>query len=923
MASPLAQLDPDLVQAELVDIVRRLLREMGRAELASLVSANSHLTRELGLGSLELAELVLECEQRFNLKLQGQLLEELETPAAWAQRISEQLKEQPLRPAYRLPAPPSEILPEPRSARTLVEVLVQHAEADPGRVHAHVLEDSAGVPLTYGELYEQATAIAGALAEAGLERNDPVGILLPNSADFLCAFLGTQIAGGIPLPLHPPTRPAQLEDYVRRQIAVLRRVDIRVLICPRELRPIVQIFRANLPHLLGVFQPEQLRRTKARLAPGTIRPSELAVLQLTSGTTADPKVVVLRHEQVLTNLRGIGEVIGVRPDDVLVSWLPLYSDLGLIGCWLFSFYYAVPMSLLSPLEVLQHPERWLWAIHESRGTLSAAPNFAYDLCTRRIPAWALEGLDLSTWRVAVNGAEPVLPETIDRFIERFRRYGFRAEAMVPAYGLAEATVALTMPPVGRPPVRDRVRRDRFEKDGVAEPATPSDSTAIQFVCLGRPVAGQEIRIVDEHGHPLPERHVGRLVFRGPCTMDGYYRDPEMTRAATEPDGWIHTGDYGYIADGEFYFTGRSKDILLKSGRAVSPFEVEAALGELPGVLPGSAVLFTAPEAVTGTELLVTVAETRAIDLADLRRIEAEIARLVESWLGMPPDRIQLLEPQTLPRTPTGKIRRNDIRTLWLKGKLRAVRRPPWLQLMRLWAENLLPLTRLGLARLRWNFTDLARRVGVAVVAYTLGTWVRWRRSYRLVRAATRWLLRAKGVRFRVYGEERIPHSGALLVANRAGALDPLVLCAGLPMTPRFADLSALYGLEPPLRYLLAPLVVEFPDPERARPAGKLRLYLREAFRRGQLIVGFPDNPPGTQPAISAFHLDLFRAAIEAQVPIYPVMVKDRPGRRHPSDPQRPSRVAMAVVREPVPVSRDEDPRCIRERVRKALGGRHA
>ena len=924
MATATAQLRASAVEAEVLEIIRGLLRETGKAELAESVTRNSSFERDLGLGDPDLVELILRCEERLEVELPDRIAEEADTPAAWVKAILEGGREAEIKSVYRIPPPPLDALSEPVTAKTLVEALVRHAEADPGRVQIHLLEEDSGEGITYGRLYEEASAVAAGLAEHGLCRNETVGIMLPTSAEFFFAFFGVMLAGGIPVPVYPPTRPDRIEDYVRRQIEMLRSTGIRFLISFARIKPVVQILRVNLPSLADVTTVETLRQARGRLGAGSVKTAETAVLQFTSGSTGIPKAVALSHTNVLSNIRAIGAAVEVRPGDALVSWLPLYSDLGLIGCWLLSLYYAIPFTAVSPLEFLQRPERWLWAIHRSRGTLSAGPNFAYELCARRIPAWALEGIDLSCWRVAVNAGEPVLPETVDRFSRRFARYGLPAEAMMPCYGLAEASVALTMSPAGRLPLRERVRRTEFETQGKAVPAAPDDTSALCFFSVGRPIEGQEIRLVDEHGKEAPERTVGRLLFRSRTMMAAYYRNPEATAAAVRADGWFDSGDFGYLSGGEFYFTGRATDAIVKAGRSMSPLDVEAALGSLPGVVPGSVVALGVPDPSTGAEQLVVVAETPANNQEDFRRIEAEIVRVVDDSLGMPPDRVQLVEPGCLPRTSNGKIRRNEIRALYQKGKLRTGSRPPWLQIVRLRWENLGALIGLGIRRVSSSAAELSTVVSAAAVAWAGGIWVRIARRPAAVRAACGRILRLHGRRFSAQGTELLEKGqSAVLVANRSGVLDPLVAVATLPGEIRFADATALNGLSRPLAFLLKPLVAG-PDHERAVPrAGVLRRRVASVLEKPGVVVVFPDSPAGTPVLRSRYRLDPFQAAVEMGASLHPMAIRERAQPQPPGERVRVRKVTKVIVREPVEEPGAVNFFALRDKVREAIGEYHA
>ncbi len=924
MAAPTTPIEAAAIEHQVLDVVRDLLEERRRLVAPGTVSLHSHLQRDLGLGRLDLIELTARCEAFFEIALPSDIAMEGETPAAWvdAIRAGEPAAEAPR--TYHISPPRADALGEPSGARSLIDAMVHHAEADPGRVHIHLLEGDSGQGITYGRLYDEASAVAAGLADQGLERNETVAIMLPSTADFFYAFFGVILAGGIPVPVYPPTRPDRIEEYVRRQIVVLRRAAVRFLITFPEVRPVVQILRVNLPTLVEVTNVNDLRHTRARLGAGSVRLADHAVLQFTSGSTGDPKAVALSHEAVLANIRGIGRAVEVRPGDALVTWLPLYSDLGLIGCWLFAMYWSAPITVLSPLDFLQRPERWLRAIHETRGTLSAGPNFAYELCTRRIPASALEGIDLSSWRVAVNAGEPVLVETVDRFTRRFSDFGFRSEAMLPCFGLSESTVALTVPPPGRLPVRDRIDRGEFERNGRAVPASTEDPSPLTFFSTGEPIEGQRIRLVDDEDRDVGERILGRLLFRGRSTMTGYFRNPQATRTVVREDGWLDSGDYGYLAGGEFFFTGRSREAIVKAGRSVHPFDVETAVGAVAGVLSNSAVAFGAPDSTTGAERLIVTAETRATSQEDFRRIEAEIVRVVDEYLGMPPDRVQLVEPGCLPRTQNGKLRRNEIRALYESGRLRTVSRPPWRQLVRLRWENLGSLFGLSLKRTRLAAGRNLTGSAVASIARVVGAWTRLSGNKCCIRPACRWILGLFAQRYSVQGQDW-PANGlpTLYVANRSGTWDPLIVAAAFPDGVRFADVAAINGLPPAVAWLMRPLVLGHEERQTVPMAGELRHRIHTAFEHGLSVVAFPENQAGEPVSRTRFRLDPFQAALETGTPIHPTAVRRRTLPQTQVEHVRVRRVTLVVVREAVETGGGATVRELRDRVREAIGEYHA
>ncbi len=510
----------------MLTVVRELLSELGAHQTAQQVRANSSLERELGLGSLERVELLVRVESRFRVRLPDDFAQRAESVADWIAAVSGGASST----ASRYPIhQPGDATPAPESAASFTDILRGRAQAHPERVQIHLLEEDGGQEISYGQLLERASLVAAGLRAAGLKREETVAIMLPTGSDFFYAFFGVMLAGGIAVPIYPPARANQIEDYVNRQVLILGNAAVRFLISFDQVRAAAQIMRLKLPSLLGVTTVAALiERGRGAAVPGDA-PADTFFIQYTSGSTGNPKGVVLSHSNVLANVRGIGWAVQARPDDAVVSWLPLYHDMGLIGSWLFSVYHGFPITVMSPLAFLSRPERWLWALSDSGGTLCPAPNFSYELCARKISDEALAGVDLSRWRVAINAGEAVLPDTLERFAARFAPYGFRPEAYVPCYGLAESSVALTFPPVNRRPVIDTILRDTFEKEGRAVPASSAKEAAggdavLRFVANGRALPGHEVRLVDDQNQDVPERVQGRVWFRGPSKTDGYFRN---------------------------------------------------------------------------------------------------------------------------------------------------------------------------------------------------------------------------------------------------------------------------------------------------------------------------------------------------------------------------------------------------------------
>src|SRR5438445_8540419 len=529
MATPGIQFEKTDVTERVLEVIRELLVELGSEGALASLSGQAHLDRDLGLGSLERVELLARLESAFHVRLPDRAVSEANTPddliaelvranangGAAAEAFSgvrAAVTTQAMRAAARGSAAAGRGV---EAAETLLDVLRYRARFDAERPHLIVQDDEGtSVTLTFAQLYEGAQTVAAELAQRGVAPGDTVGVMLPTSQEFFLSFAGILLAGAIPVPIYPPFRADQIEEYAERQTAILQNAEARLLVTFRRAEAVARLLKPRVKSLAGVVDAAELAESgageKQPVAPGALpvnltgrraarKADDIAFLQYTSGSTGEPKGVVLTHANLLANIRAISEAVEVNSADVGVSWLPLYHDMGLIGAWLTPLYNGLPLAVMSPMAFLTRPERWLWAFHQHRGTLAAAPNFAYELCVRKIADRDIEGLDLSSWRAALNGAEPVNPETLERFTQRFAPYGFRRESLLPVYGLAEASLAVTLPPLGRPPRVDRIDRATFEREGRAVPVAPDaprdDPNVTSFVSVGRPVPGHEVRLV--------------------------------------------------------------------------------------------------------------------------------------------------------------------------------------------------------------------------------------------------------------------------------------------------------------------------------------------------------------------------------------------------------------------------------------------
>jgi 1-acyl-sn-glycerol-3-phosphate acyltransferase len=858
--------------AQLTGIARTLHRELHpRGRGAARLGLGSSLERDWGFDSLSRGELLLRVERAFGVHLPESLLGQAETlqdllAALERAEAAPKSFDAGLRPALA----EATAEPAPIDAPTLTAVLDWHVERHPHRVHVvHWHGDGTETTLTYGELAERSRAVARGLRQAGVQPGDRVAIMLPTGADFFAAFFGVLYAGAVPTPIYPPARPSQLEEHLKRQAGILRNAGAVLLVAPPETPAVARLLKLQVDGLKDVLSVAALRESAGAL-PSRIRPEDLALIQYTSGSTGDPKGVALTHRNLLANIRAIGGAMEAGPEDVFVSWLPLYHDMGLIGAWLGCLYFAAPLVVMSPLTFLVRPEQWLWAIHRHRATLSAAPNFAFELCLRKVEDKAIAGLDLRSLRMVANGSEAVSPSTLHRFAARFAPYGFRPEAMAPVYGLAENAVGLAFPPIGRAPVIDRIDRAALAREGVARPAAAGHPDAAEFVACGRPIAGHEIRIIDATGE-VGDRCEGRLQFRGPSATAGYFNNPEKTRELFD-GGWLNSGDLAYVAGGDIFITGRAKDIIIRAGRHIYPEEIEAAIGEIAGIRKGCVAVFGTRDPQAGTERLVILAETRETDPAALASLRDRVAETAGRLLDAPPEEVVLAPPRTVPKTSSGKLRRAAARDLFEQGRLSLQPHPLWRQFIRLAIASLGPqlrrlrrmLAELGYAAWWWSVVVLlGALLWPMMLALPHVSW-RWRLLHRASRLAF-WLM---GIRVEASG---ITPSGGrgIVVINHASYLDGLALSAVLKGEPAFVAKKELETQLVAGRFLraLGALFVDRADPEGGIEDTHKALLAAESRR---MLVFFPEGTFTRAPGLLPFRLGAFVTAARLHLPILPV-----------------------------------------------------
>jgi fatty-acyl-CoA synthase len=532
----------------------------------------------------------------------------------------------------------------------------------PGTITFVGRDPSAAVRVPWSDLHEDARAMAAALQARGVQPGDHVALLGPTSRPLVTAIQAVWLAGATVMVLPLPMRLGSLDEFITQTRGRIRHADATMVLIDAELAAFLEPAPDDPP----IVSLTDVQKTKHSLLTPPTDPEQLAILQFTSGSTADPKGVMLTHRHVLANLDAIEVAARVDVDsDVIVSWLPLYHDMGLIGLLSVAMVNGLDMVLASPQDFMTAPARWMEWISHYGGTATAGPNFSYALAARALRR--LSGLDLSRWRIALNGAEPVDPATVTAFIEAGEPHRLSPGAAFPAFGMAEVAIAGAFPEPGRGLVVDVVDRQVLEMDGYAAPSYEGPRSR-SLALLGRPVPGLEMRICDpQGGSPMDEREVGELQIRGTSVTPGYYKHPLATAEAFDGE-WLKTGDLAYLVDGELVVCGRLKDVIIVGGRNVFPEDVERAAASVEGVRAGNVIAFGV-EGRKGREAVVVVAEIKADDTPSLR--QAVASRVLQA-VGVPAEEVVLVPPGSLPKTSSGKLQRGLCRTRYVDAALQVV-----------------------------------------------------------------------------------------------------------------------------------------------------------------------------------------------------------------------------------------------------------
>lgn len=513
---------------------------------------------------------------------------------------------------------------------------------------------------TWIELHELARRMAGGLAGAGLRPGQAVAVLAGMPVDIAPVAQAIWLAGGSMTMLHQPTPRTDLKVWLDDTVRVLRMIDCRTVVVGAPFEQVTGVLEAyGIMHL-----------TVGKLTSGTpadpvpVDEDAVALLQLTSGSTAEPKAVRITHRNAFANLTDAATHMGCDETGVMVSWLPMFHDMGMVGCLLLPMLSGMELVSVTPADFLSRPLLWAELISRYRATITTAPNFAWAVLTRQLARVEPGALDLSSLRFAGNGAEPIDPATVRAFTDAAGRFGMRPEAVNCCYGAAETTLVISLSPMPDPMRLDVVDADDLENRRLATPSKPGAEGVRRLPTLGPPVPSGEVRVVDPEGKPLGEREVGRLQLRGESVTAGYVT-PTGPESARDADGWLDIGDEGYLVDGQIVVCGRRKDVIIMGGRNIYPTDIERAAGTVEGVREGNvvAVRLLAGDGVARESFAVLVESRLAGDESAEKQISREVMSRVVSEIDARPTAVRVLPPGSLPKTPSGKLRRAAARAL--------------------------------------------------------------------------------------------------------------------------------------------------------------------------------------------------------------------------------------------------------------------
>ena len=521
---------------------------------------------------------------------------------------------------------------------------------------------------SFQEVCREAKRIGASLQALGLEKGDRMALVMTSPEDFVLSFLGTVSTGVMPVPLYPPLALGRLDNYIERAVGILRVSGAKVLLTTRDLVPVLTPALSRVPTLKKILEVETLRQTTSDVPLREIetQPDEPCFLQFTSGSTSAPRGVIVTHRNLIANARAMIGTLEINSEtDRAISWLPLYHDMGLIGFVISTLVAQIPVVFIPTIAFVKHPGVWMDTVHKYRATITFGPNFAFDLAAKRALKNGHTTQDLSCLRVLGCGSEPINPKTMEKFIAAFSPSGLKANAIMPCYGMAEATLAIAFDHLHRPMQKLVINRHAYETRNIAIPINGDKDPKKRFelVSCGRTFSDHEVRILDESGQILPEGKVGEIVFRGPSVTPGYFQNPEASSQLLK-GGWLHTGDLGFIFKGDLYISGRQKDLVIINGRNYPPQAIEWVVEEIAGIRKGSVVAFSIDG--DSTEKLIVIAETVMPENTEL---EQAINEQVRSALGLTVNKVVLVGRGSIPKTSSGKLQRRQTKAMFEEGSL--------------------------------------------------------------------------------------------------------------------------------------------------------------------------------------------------------------------------------------------------------------
>lgn len=550
------------------------------------------------------------------------------------------------------------------------QVLLDHFKKDPDRVCVYLVSgNEPDQSITYQDLVDHSRHFVEVYKKAGFQPGDVVVLILTHGVDLIYAYFGAILHGCVPSIMPFLTEKLLPERYRADLEALIAITQPAGIVTYQDFQAEVQSVRKPGDSVKNVIVVEEISWQNIDNSRDFIgldrKPEDIVLLQHSSGSTGLQKGVALSHQAVFNQLDVYYKSLHIDEDrDVIVSWLPLYHDMGLIACFLLPILYKIPLVLLSPFDWVKAPYRLMQAVTKYKGTLSWLPNFAFNFCAQKVRDRSLEGVDLASWRAVINCSEPMRWESHQAFYERFNQFGLRFEALATCYAMAENVFAVTQGGINKPVIIDQVDLLTLQSEKLATPAV-GDVPSVKMLSAGKPLSNVRVKIMSDKGVTLHERQVGEIAILSDCMLTGYYHRPDLTQKAFI-DGWYLTGDYGYLADGEVYITGRKKDLIIVGGKNIYPNDIEQLAMEVPEVHSGRVVAFGVFNEETGTEEVVLLAEVDHFSEQENYRISDGIREVVTRGSAIALREVRLVERKWLIKTSSGKIARSANKDKYLK-----------------------------------------------------------------------------------------------------------------------------------------------------------------------------------------------------------------------------------------------------------------